>query len=554
MGVFIYIYTMKSTPISTSGYKKNSPDRNESSLIIPSGDITMENVLHHVLGIDNLGNAMLMSPGKNYKFKGNSVFEIPLKQFGGDSYDMSIALRNRKKGGNKNSNMKKPNNPGFNSLPKKVQEMIIDHMNRGGEMPYMAMGGGFGSAFGDQPGADLFGIGTVMNYAQMGKNLTAQQWHDQNTAAGNLPANWRVGSGDFNINDQIKVGQYPTYYNPKTHTPNETGGFADPNALISYQRPVATNVSGSSSTSSSGFQTPGAGKPPSVSSWFAPKSNPQITPKWVPMGQGITGAQSFKRGDINEGDKRYQFENGAYVPHDFTQDSTGVGSQGPTMMTKQFGGDMMNHLKNFLGEYVKKQYGGNSKSTAPQGDTTDSFIQNQKGDFMNYLKGNVMKHMMMEELGNQMKQYGGPMYAQDGKNVINPSITPGSDWGNFTSGPFGAYSNNPAGNTNSPQNNNDPWHTASNVADGLMSGLNIFSNLSESALNKQKAQMAKDKMSAENIFKSAQGNRGDYDINSGNFRPNQYTPKQYKKGGSYKLDAKEIKRLQDMGYELDIID
>lgn len=519
---------MKSTPLSISGYKKNSPDRNKSSLIIPSGDITMEDVLHHVLGIDNLGDMKVMEPGSNYKFKGTSVLEIPLKQFGGDSYDMAIALQNRKNGGdNKNLNMKKPNNSGFNSLPKKVQEMIIAHMNQGGSltMPYpafMAYGGGFGSAMGDQPGADLFGIGTVMNYAQMGKNLTAQQWHQQNLAAGNLPANWRADAGSgtgFDINEQVKNGQYPTYYNPKTHTPNETGGFADPNALISYQKPgVTAPVTSGSSTS--GFQTPGAGKPPNVNSWIAPKSNPQITPKWVPMGPGTSGAQSFRRGDINEGDKRYQFENGAYVPHDFTQDNTPTF---PQVTPKQYGGvyeeggEMINHLKHFLGEYIKKQYGGNSKSSAPQGDTTDSFIQNHKGDFTNYLKGNVMKHMMMEELANHLGVMAGNMKQ------------------------FGGSSD-------------DPYNSLSRSADELMTGMNIFSNFSESLANKKKAQTAKDKMSAENIFKSAQGNRGDYDVNSGIFRPNNMTPPQYKNGGSYRVDAKELARLKSLGYEFDVID
>ena len=67
------------TKVSTQGYKRNSPDVNASSLIIPSGDITMQGVDFPVLGIDNLGNKKVMQPGKNYKFKGNSVLEIPIK-------------------------------------------------------------------------------------------------------------------------------------------------------------------------------------------------------------------------------------------------------------------------------------------------------------------------------------------------------------------------------------------------------------------------------------------------------------------------------------------
>ena len=65
--------------ISTQGYKKNSPDVDNPYNIIPSGDITMEGVDFPVLGIDNLGNRKIMQPGNNYKFKGSSVLEIPIK-------------------------------------------------------------------------------------------------------------------------------------------------------------------------------------------------------------------------------------------------------------------------------------------------------------------------------------------------------------------------------------------------------------------------------------------------------------------------------------------
>lgn len=66
--------------ISTKGYKRNSPDKDNSYNIIPSGDITMEDVDFPVLGIDNKGNKKMMKPGKNYKFPGNIVLEIPMKK------------------------------------------------------------------------------------------------------------------------------------------------------------------------------------------------------------------------------------------------------------------------------------------------------------------------------------------------------------------------------------------------------------------------------------------------------------------------------------------
>jgi hypothetical protein len=64
---------------STQGYKKNSPDVDNPYNIIPSGNITMKGVEFPVKGTDNLGNSKVMQPGKNYKFKGSSVLEVPLK-------------------------------------------------------------------------------------------------------------------------------------------------------------------------------------------------------------------------------------------------------------------------------------------------------------------------------------------------------------------------------------------------------------------------------------------------------------------------------------------
>jgi hypothetical protein len=65
--------------LSTTGYKKNSPDKDRPYNVIPSGDITMDNVDIQILGIDNLGNSKKMTPGNNYSFPGDVVLEIPTK-------------------------------------------------------------------------------------------------------------------------------------------------------------------------------------------------------------------------------------------------------------------------------------------------------------------------------------------------------------------------------------------------------------------------------------------------------------------------------------------
>jgi hypothetical protein len=49
---------------------------------IPSNQITMQGVDYPVLGISDTGDTKMMKPGKDYKFKGKSVTEIPMAQRG----------------------------------------------------------------------------------------------------------------------------------------------------------------------------------------------------------------------------------------------------------------------------------------------------------------------------------------------------------------------------------------------------------------------------------------------------------------------------------------
>ena len=62
--------------LSTTGYKKDSPDKDRPYNVIPSGEITMKNVDFPILGIDNLGNEKVMQPGEDYSFPGNTVLEF----------------------------------------------------------------------------------------------------------------------------------------------------------------------------------------------------------------------------------------------------------------------------------------------------------------------------------------------------------------------------------------------------------------------------------------------------------------------------------------------
>jgi len=69
--------------ISKTGYKKNSKDKNEPALVIPSNKITMKDVDFPVYGTDDTGYSQMMYPGLDYTFPGSYVYELPMAQDGG---------------------------------------------------------------------------------------------------------------------------------------------------------------------------------------------------------------------------------------------------------------------------------------------------------------------------------------------------------------------------------------------------------------------------------------------------------------------------------------
>lgn len=69
--------------------------------LIPGNQITMQNVPHHVLGIDDLGTMKMMFPNQNYTYPGNKVFEIPVTP---QWKTMIIQLINKIRNGSKYGN------------------------------------------------------------------------------------------------------------------------------------------------------------------------------------------------------------------------------------------------------------------------------------------------------------------------------------------------------------------------------------------------------------------------------------------------------------------
>jgi hypothetical protein len=107
--------------VTNTGYWPDSPDRNNDFNIIPSNNITMEGMDMPLLGVSNTGDKKLMVPGKNYKFKGESVMETPVdkgmflgkfKQVGGQlvPHDISVPNLSRQNGGSLEEAAKRKNN------------------------------------------------------------------------------------------------------------------------------------------------------------------------------------------------------------------------------------------------------------------------------------------------------------------------------------------------------------------------------------------------------------------------------------------------------------
>jgi hypothetical protein len=101
----------------------------------PSGRITMEGVEDDLVGIDNLGNTQYMTPGNEYQFEGDMVYEIPQAKKGGSKkpskkYSRSLMAKNRLF--SKNPLFKKPK-----SVKNKIFDPYSPYFQEGGEQDAM---------------------------------------------------------------------------------------------------------------------------------------------------------------------------------------------------------------------------------------------------------------------------------------------------------------------------------------------------------------------------------------------------------------------------------
>jgi hypothetical protein len=101
----------------------------------PTGEITMQGVEDDLVGIDNLGNMQYMTPGNDYQFEGDMVYEIPQAKKGGSKkpskkYSRSLMAKNRLFA--KNPLFKKPK-----SVKNKIFDPYSPYFQEGGEQEAM---------------------------------------------------------------------------------------------------------------------------------------------------------------------------------------------------------------------------------------------------------------------------------------------------------------------------------------------------------------------------------------------------------------------------------
>lgn len=219
----------------------------------------------------------------------------------------------------------------------------------------------------------------------------------------------------------------------------------------------------------------------------------------------------------------------------------------------------VNKVNKFLKNFNKK-FGG---SNAPQGESLDEVVKQKNQDFIDYIANNTKAAMFREEANlvqKDFKQLGGPFgayantgipdYVSDMKTAYDyPTVD--SNYSTPSNLNLNSHGDNINNSVESKQNNRNDNNSIADFAMAGVQGLNKFFNNQQA--NKQKL-FNQNKMTIENTVGTSYGSKGDYDVNSGNFRPNQKGMPFFKKGGSYTMNHKTIADLISNGYELQFLD
>ena len=525
--------------VSKTGYRKDSKDKNEDALIIPSNSISMKNTDQYIIGIDDTGMMKIMKPGEDYMFRGSKVVEIPLGHH--RMPDGSVMSDDEmKRGGQK----KGTNNKGFKALPKDIQEKILSHLQEGGQPPIpdsFQMNDPFVEAIQLQKflNGGPKGVPKVIDRTAYNDSLSryAQTNATEFDVTGSpdfLPTADVMGSLGFKPLAGVK-DKYPVYTK---------------NGKVVIKHPEKNDFIYIGDESSLKFK--GVTQPQTT----VPTGSTPVTTTAPSIPTGLLDSKP----DPNR--KPLDFSNPNYVFDPNTgKYMTSAGQAGseiaPIIQQFRLGG-----LSKFL------------RSQAPQGKNTDDIIRDNTTKFVDYLSSNYQDALFKEELLNFQKGF-----AQMGQQINDPL----NSLGELSSGPQpGEFwlrrdpevpkyvegivnENNPL----SMQEVSNPYKYGSEdqsamfdrdyqermneldaqekaklseesrkkdlfnkVADTYMVTAQTLNSLASNDQSRREEEFNKKKLAIENQIASNFGPNGDYDTNTGAFRINEKTPV-FQKGGGY---------------------
>lgn len=444
--------------LSKTGYRKDSKDKKEKSLVVPSGRISMANVDFPVFGMDNTGVSRMMMPGGEYMFPGSHVMETPVigkKQQGGIT-------------------------PGYVSQSVGFKQLSKKELQQTWETNPNTKGKPFRTEYEVKTGADGKPFHSYYFYGAQ----SAQPAQQMSSPMASAPKP--------TILDPMKQVGYNGMLAPESY---QLGGLLS-NPLIQMAAPIAANV-----------LLPGSGA-------------------LVGMGMKmLSGAQQ------------------------------GQQQQGQQQEGQQSGGGGLGSLLSMAGG-ISKIAGMFEKGGPTSGDTR-KFLQKRNDDFVDYVASNNRLNMLKEGVSEYYKkQMGGEQ-----PFTLNPDASSGSNFN--TSGPFGAYGTNtntvPDYVQNNPQKNSldmqqfvpvmsnmgtqigdqlkgdkqpsqqgSGFHLPTSFGDAATMALNFYNKSYADVEARRKEKWLEQQQTIEHTAPIDYGSRGDYDVNSGAFRPDQM----YQMGGS----------------------
>jgi len=585
----------KKLRVSTQGYKADSPDRNRSMNIIPGGNITMQNVPHNVMMMPYsheegfMGNTV-GTPGNSYNFKGaDYTFEVPMKQKGGQPSKAKAKeiLHDKTAHGHP-----------LTDAQRKYFGWIASRQ-QGGEIPtdFSQM-----NPF-NEDGNFNYDLSSEIQIPDMFTDANENYEYDspeqqQMMQMGGSPRYPSLTTGKKNSNTvQISYGQqkfipHSDYYsydpNKKTYSPSDSLTKRRESSGISNNMFISEADMPPQQKMQLGFVQDSTG------SWVDPVTSQYF--KFFPARYKGVALQSGTAGFpkvFRPTDKDYEI----------ISDPLG-GS-----VNFKAGGQSTSFLKNMF-----KKFGGDID---PDGKNTTEYISAKKDIFSDFLAKNAFKDMMREDT-EKVNQY----KAQMGKTMppweISPADIPWDE--NYTpdlsqfretvpgeggdvvvpnmenqsiqerqrnmrdaidpNAWRGPQPNAQNAAINSPDTLNLPPKKQLNrqvLASIIPAGINTVASLFERSDVKNRQRQMNQRTNANAVFNPTSyknASRGDYEINTGVFRPNNLVPTQfqgfnmgdrnqqssfktggeYKEGGTYMMSAADIKRLKDLGYEIEVED